>query len=161
MGKERLLVAYYSRTDNTKKVAEKLAELLKCDIEQIIDKKNRKGIIGYIKSGRDSMLKKTTDIVESKVDFSQYDIVILATPVWASNMTPAIRTYIQKYGNGFNKVAFVFTQMGSGYEKAEVSMGKLLGKEPIASICINSKDIKENNYEGKIGEFINNIKNSL
>lgn len=160
MGKERLLVAYYSRTGNTKKVAERLAELLECDIEQIIDKKNRKGIIGYIKSGRDSLLKKTTDIVESKVDFSQYDTIILATPVWASNMPPAIRTYIQKYGNNFNKVAFVYTQMGSGYEKAEVSMKELIGKEPIASICIISKDIKENKYEDKIVKLVSDIKNT-
>lgn len=159
MGKGNLLVAYYSRTGNTKKVAEKLAELAECDIEQIIDKKNRKGIIGYIKSGRDSLLKKTTDIVESKVDFSQYDTVILATPVWASNITPAIRTYVQKYGDNFKNVAFVYTQMGSGYEKAEINMKELIEKEPIASICINSKDIREDKYENEIIKFISDIKN--
>jgi len=158
MGNEKLLVAYYSRTGNTRKVAERLAELLGCDIEQIIDKINRKGIIGYIKSGRDSVLKKTTDIVESKVDFSKYDTIILATPVWASNITCAMRTYIQKYSNDFKNIAFICTQMGSGHEKAALNMKELIGKEPIASICINSKDIKENRYEDSIVKFIEDIK---
>lgn len=158
MSGKRILVSYYSRTGNSKKVAERLAELLECDIQQIIDKKNRKGIIGYIKSGRDAVLEKTTDIVESKTDFSNYEAIILITPVWASNMTCAMRTYIQKYGDAFNKVAFICTQMGSGYEKAVHNMEQLLGKKAITSSCINSKDIKRNRYEDEIIKFINDFK---
>jgi len=38
----RKLVAYYSRTGNTKFVAEKIAEQLDADLCEVVDKKNRK-----------------------------------------------------------------------------------------------------------------------
>lgn len=47
------LVVFYSRTGNTKKVAEALARELKCDTDEILETKSRKGILGYIFAGRD------------------------------------------------------------------------------------------------------------
>ena len=39
----KILVAYYSRTGTTRKVAETIAGILKCDIEEVLDKKSRFG----------------------------------------------------------------------------------------------------------------------
>jgi len=47
----KTLVAYYSRTGNTKKVAVEIAKNLKADIDEIIDKKDRSGMIGWIIGG--------------------------------------------------------------------------------------------------------------
>ncbi len=44
------LVVHYSRTGTTKKVAEKLAFLLKCVSEEIHDTTNRKGKLGWLRA---------------------------------------------------------------------------------------------------------------
>ena len=60
----KTLIAFYSRTNTTKKVVLELKKLLgvDCDVGRIVDLKNRLGTIGYISAGRDAVRKKTTDI---------------------------------------------------------------------------------------------------
>jgi flavodoxin len=47
----RTLVAYYSRTGNTKFVAEKIAKCLNAETCEVIDKKNRKGKLAFVICG--------------------------------------------------------------------------------------------------------------
>lgn len=80
----KTLVVFYSRTGKTRKVAMELATSLGADVEELIDQKNRMGIIGYIKSGRDAIWKKRARLQQTEKDPSAYDLVVLSTPVWAS-----------------------------------------------------------------------------
>lgn len=61
-----ILITYYSRTHITEKVALKLKEELNCDLEQIIDKKNRSSFFSYIKSGFEAARKIPADIEETE-----------------------------------------------------------------------------------------------
>ena len=47
----KALIVYFTRSGNTEKVVKKIQESLKGDIELIKEPVNRKGIIGWIKSG--------------------------------------------------------------------------------------------------------------
>ena len=58
----KVLVVYYSRTGNTRFVAEAVAQSLKADIEEIRDRKNRMGIFGFLRCGYEAIFKKLTDI---------------------------------------------------------------------------------------------------
>ena len=151
----KTLVVFYSRTGNTKKVAEEIAKILNADIEEIIDKKDRKGIVGWLKSGRDATFKKSAEIefVKNPID---YDLVIIGTPIWAFTMTPAIRTYLSE--NKFKKVAFFSTSGGSEGKKIFNEMEKI-SREPVATLSLLTKNwpaelnlVKEENF-GKIKEF--------
>ncbi len=98
----KILVVYYSRTGNTAKIAKEIAGQLKCDIEEVHDTKNRKGILAWFIAGRDGMSKRTTIIEKTKYDPSAYDLVIVGTPIWV-NTTPAIRTYLMQNSNKIKK----------------------------------------------------------
>ena len=60
------LVVFYSRTGTTKKVAETISSILKCDVEEVFDTKNRAGVLGWLRSGRDAGSKKLTAIDKAK-----------------------------------------------------------------------------------------------
>jgi len=60
----RSLVVYYSRRGNTRFVAEKISQEIGADIEEIIDKKKRKGLLGFILSGYDATRGRVTKIAE-------------------------------------------------------------------------------------------------
>lgn len=149
------LVVYYSRTGTTKKVAQEITKALKSDIEEVIDIKNRKGHLGYLISGRDASMKRLTLIKPMQKDASKYDLVIIGTPVWAWDVTPAIRTYLVQ--TKITKKAAVFCTLGgSGSKTAFKSMKALIKGEVVAELSLKTKEVK-NNPSDKIKEFVEKI----
>ncbi|MEM0465370.1 MAG: flavodoxin domain-containing protein [Candidatus Pacearchaeota archaeon] len=155
------LVVYFTRTGTTKKVAEEIARQLSSDIEEIIDKVNRKGVMGFIKSIFDAIRKKFTEIDNIKKLPIDYDLIIVGSPVWAGTLSPAIRTYLmqQKQILFEKKVVFFCTMGGNNSKKIFIQMEKLIGKKPIHTIAIRSKEVKDNSYIDKIKKFTEEIKN--
>lgn len=152
------LVVYYSRTGTTKKISEEIAKALGADLDEIVDLKSRKGIIGWLRSGRDSQVRKTTEIQVQK-NPEDYDMIIIGTAIWANNMTPAARTYLTKYSLKNKKVAFFTTQGGDEPVGAIAEMKKLAAEsEFIATLSIRQNDVKENRYEARLSAFLEQLK---
>ena len=86
----KALTVFYSRTGTTREVAESISQTLSCDVEEIVDTKKRGGPLGLLFSGRDASQKKLTVVRPPQKDPSLYDIVVIGTPVWAGNMSPAL-----------------------------------------------------------------------
>jgi len=107
-----ILVVYYSRTGSTRKVADYITKQLGADMEAIIDMKKRSGVFGFVIGGMDALMRKETEISEIKKDPSKYELVIVGSPLWAGNMPPAIRTYLNKYKADIKSVAFFATSGG-------------------------------------------------
>jgi flavodoxin len=154
-----ILIVFYSRTGTTKKIAEAISNTLQCNLEEIFDTKNREGTLGYLISGRDSMLKNLTMLKEIKNDPSLYDLIIIGTPIWFYNVSTPIRTYLIENKEKFKKVAFFCTEGSSGGDRAMKEMAKLCGQEPIGTLELKTKEIIQEKYSLKVKEFINKIKN--
>jgi flavodoxin len=150
----KILVVYYSRTGSTKKIGLEIARLLKADIEQIEDVKSRLGLIGWLKSGREAQKKILAEIKSVKKDPKKYDLTVVGTPIWASNMSSPIRTYLTN--NKFKKIAF-FCACGGKPGNAFEEMSMLSGK-PVATLAITSKEIAQNAYPAKVKEFVKKLK---
>jgi len=133
--------------------------LTKADIDEVIDKKDRSGAIGYMTAGKDAMRNKLTEI-EYKHDPKDYELILIGGPVWAWTVTPAIRTYLDKNVDSLKmkKVAFFATQGSSGAEGKFQVMENILGIKPFNTMIINGKDFKNDEYEKKVEDFILPIK---
>lgn len=109
----KILIAYYSKTGTTKKLAEILSDKLDADIEELEDRKKRSGILGWILGGRDGMKKIPTEIGKIKHDLSKYDLVLIGGPLWGFNsVAPAARTFLTQNISKIKKVAFFMTRGG-------------------------------------------------
>jgi flavodoxin len=148
------LVAYYSRSGTTKKVAETISAALNCDSEEIIDTKNRKGLWGWLTSGRDAVRKRLTVIKETKLDPAGYEIVILGTPDFGSRMAAAVRTYISQNRDRFKQVAFFCTAGGTNVEGLLADMEEFSGKKPLVTLALTTEEVKKGNYEEKAKQFV-------
>lgn len=157
INKMKILVVYYSRTGTTAKIAKELSREFKCDIEEVHDRKNRKGILGWIIAGGDGTSKKTTVIEKTVYNPSLYDLVIIGTPKWV-NTTPAIRTYLKENVNKFKKVAFFCTMDSSSGKNVLEEMAQITGEKPIAVMELRSSDVKKENYRHTLQEFVSKIK---
>ncbi|MFC1809556.1 flavodoxin family protein [Candidatus Omnitrophota bacterium] len=156
----KVLVVYYSRDGHTKMVAEGLAEKWDATIEGILDLKKREGAIATAKAGTDAVLHKTTDIQFPLNDPFQYDLILIGTPAWFSNMTPAIRTYLTEFDLLEKDVAFFATCHKVGADKATQQMAELVfGKEAkgIPQLPLTHHDLDAERLEGKIETFYASI----
>ena len=132
----RTLVAYYSRTGNTKFVAEKIAKCLNAETCEVIDKKNRKGKLAFVICGYESRRKKLTEIEVSKT-IDNYDLIIIGSPVWSDGITPAIRTFIEKNELSGKQVAIFVTLKGNNPKKALVKFKEaILPEIPLTELGI-------------------------
>jgi flavodoxin len=153
----KTLIVYYSRTGNTKMVAESLATSLNCDIEEIKDTEKRSGIIGYIKSGYETSRDKLPVIKEPEYDPSQYDLIIVGTPVWAGKMAVPIKSYLKMNMDKIPLLACFCTSGRSGIDATIKGMGEYVNVNPMASFGLNSAQIKNGEYNSVLEKFIQDI----
>jgi flavodoxin len=130
-----MVVVYYSRTGVTRHVAERLASILKADIEEIREAADRSGVLGYIKAGYDAVKHKEATLI-SKHSAADRKVVVLGMPVWGFNPPPAVRAYLSAVKLEGVKVCGFATMNGSGAGKtlervAEIVPGGLALRLPL------------------------------
>ena len=147
------LVAYFSASGVTAKVADMLADAVGADIYEIrpevpytkadlnwMDKKSRSSVEMADKKIR-------PEIAESNVRIEDYDEIFLGFPIWWYVAPTIINTFLEKYDFSGKKIILFATSGGSKFGKTveelkvsvsadtEIIEGKLLnGKQSIASI---------------------------
>jgi flavodoxin len=154
----QVLVVYYSRSGNTKKVGVDISKELQCDREELVDTAKRSGIIGWINSGRQARSGAVTKLMPLKNDPSKYDMVIIGTPVWASNMSIPVRTYLTENKDKLKNVAFFCTEGNSGDAKTLDAMSGLCGKKATATLVVKAREISKGDYTEKVKKFASEIK---
>ncbi len=157
----KCLVVYYSRTGYTQKVAEALAGALNCEIEAIADKKERRGSIGYIKGIKDAVLNKEADIEKHRCNPSDFDLVIIGTPVWANKASLPVQAWLRQVEKPLPETAFFLTTRFSGIENTFRHMSELSGREPVARLALTDGRIKKGDWDAEVAEFADSIRRSL
>lgn len=132
-------IVYFTRTGTSKRIAEKIAEKLSCDIIEVTDNINWKGILGFLKGGYYSSKNKEVKIKVSK-DINVDDELIVVTPLWAGYICPAMRTFLKSIK--LDNVHLIVTSNGS----------KL--KDRVYYKSINDIVKSKNNEDKVISDFI-------
>lgn len=149
----KTLVAYFSATGRTAKVAELLADALGADIHEIRPK------VPYTKADLNWLNKKSRssvemnnksirpEIAESNVQIAEYDVIFLGFPIWWYVAPTIINTFLEFADFSGKKIILFSTSGGSKFgtsveglkvsvsEDAEIIEGKLLnGRQTVASV---------------------------
>lgn len=147
------LVAYFSASGVTAKVADMLADAVGADIHEIRPK------VPYTKADLNWMNKKSRssiemadktirpEIAESNVKIENYDVIFLGFPIWWYVAPTIINTFLESDDFSGKKVILFATSGGSKFGKTveelkisvpdscEIIEGKLLnGRQTIASV---------------------------
>jgi len=152
----KTLIAYYSRTGTTKKVAEAVAKILGAEIEAILDFKNRQGVLGYLLSGREAM-RKTMPEIKFQKNPADYDLVIIGTPTWGWNMASPVRSYLNENKGKFKKTAYICTMGGSDPEKVYKFMNEIIGMEPAATLSFKTLEVTKGDITEPVKKFADDL----
>lgn len=150
----KTLVAYYSRTNITKKLALEIAEAVNADTEEIISKVNYDGKLGYVRAGKDGMTAKIIDLETLKHDPADYDLIYLGVPVWAGKAANPLISYIKQNEGKFSNVKFFATAGKSGFEGAFKQIEEFVGRSPLKTLALTTKEVKSGDYKNKLSSFL-------
>jgi len=138
-------VIYFTRTNNSKRVAEKISNKLSCKLVQVTDNINYKGIFGYLKAGSYSMRNKHVDI-EFLGDLDGVEEYIFVGPLWAGGLAPAMRTLIKQFPR--DKVHLVVISTESHVEDRS------------GFLSVHDIENKTGNEDQVIEGLVNNLQNT-
>lgn len=152
------LVIYYSFEGNTKKVAELIAKYLKSDIIELKLLKNtlsKSSFMKYAWGGKQVLMKETPKIEDINIDFNDYDLIIIGTPVWAFSYAPALRTFFSKYKINNKQIGLFCTHEGGKGNTIDNMKQALLNNQFIAeSDFLNVLKQDDESLENNVKEFI-------
>ena len=151
------LVVYYSLTGHTRQIAEAIATALDADLEIIEDTFNRDTGLGRPRSAIEGLLGLHSSITPPRHDPSEYDLVVVGTPIWSARLSSPVRAYLSQQRASLERVAFFCTQGGIGGTWAMQSMAKVSGQRPIARMIISESQLNTPVAAEKIAQFVNEI----
>ena len=117
------LVAYFSASGATKRVASALAKSADADLYEI------KPVKPYTAADLDWMNKKSRSSVEMKdktsrpeiitgdIDISGYDVIFVGFPIWWYVAPTIVNTFLESYDFAGKKIVLFATSGGSGFGK--------------------------------------------
>jgi flavodoxin len=134
----RVLLVYYSRSGVTKRLAQIIEQQLECDIEELTDTRDRSGVIGYLRSVVDALNGSLTRLEPTRNDPSDYDLIVIGTPVWMWRVSSPVRTYITENAARFRNVAFFLTYFTSGSSRVHRQLADICGRQPVATLSVRA-----------------------
>lgn len=110
---KKRVVVFYSYTGNTKKIAENLASKLGADMLEIETVKKYSSDYDEVVEHAKKEIRESykPEIKPLKADVSNYDEIILGTPVWWYSMAPAVLSFLANYDLS-GKVVYPFATNG-------------------------------------------------
>lgn len=161
MANRKTLIIYFSRTGRTRRLAQRLAQLLDADIEEIACPRYRLGLFGwwrYLRAGFNSVKGNLPRIGQLQHTPADYDLVVLGTPIWTSYPCLPMRALLDARPDMPNRIAGFLTYGGqSEPDKAFDMMAEMLGQPIEHRLAIMAEDVKLPDMDAKAARFADEL----
>ena len=143
--KPKILIAYYSRTGNTREIAYQIHSLIGGDMFEI------QPVVPYPED-YEAVKKKAMEeqeagykpALKSKVkDFGSYDTILVGSPVWWGTLPPPVSSFLTAYDFSGKAIIPFCTHLGSGQGRTISAITELCPKAKILKgIAIRGDAVK-------------------
>ena len=134
----RTIIVYYSLEGNTEYAAKRVAAELGADLLRLEAKKAYpdSGFKKFFWGGKSAVMAETPELLPYSFQASEYDRIVFGFPVWASNVTPPIRTFVKENKLSGKRIAAFACESGAGAEKSFGKLKAALGIESLEAELI-------------------------
>ncbi len=132
-GEKKVLVAYFSATGTTKKLAEYAADAVGADLYEIVPEEpyTAEDLDYGDSDSRSSVEMDDPDarpaISGSVENMEQYDIVLIGYPIWWGEAPRIMSTFIESYDFSGKTLAAFCTSGGSGFGRSDSALKSVTG----------------------------------
>jgi flavodoxin len=152
----KTLVVYYSVSGHTKQIAEEVAARMGADVDVLSDLNIPNGFFGYLKLADHVIRKIEPRLAPVAHDPADYDLVVLAGPVWSSRMCSPTMAYALQHKDHFKRTALLCTSRSSepGYaDRCMSAMVEATGITPVATLGLGHREIAEDHSQA-VADFV-------
>ncbi|MDD3027222.1 MAG: hypothetical protein PHI41_04125 [Erysipelotrichaceae bacterium] len=143
----KTIIVYYSSTGNTYMIAKYLHDQLDWEMVAVSLKKplRLKGFFKYLYGGFMAISGCRPKLDNIEVDWDEFDRIIIASPIWAGRMAPAIRSLIESKVFANKDIYFLYTNEG-GAKNIPRSARKIISANNQLKGTFSCRDVAKN-YE--------------
>ncbi len=125
----KTLVVYFSRKGYVKKIAQEKAQEVNGDLYEIKTSERTEGIPGFWWCGRFNMHRWPMKLEEPDVDTSDYDKVIICSPVWVFTVCAPVLAFVQQHAGKIKSVDYILVHFCGimNYRKTSDKLDSILG----------------------------------
>ncbi|MCL1828711.1 MAG: hypothetical protein FWG32_04355 [Oscillospiraceae bacterium] len=124
----KTLVVYYSKTGTTKKVALSVIDSKKCDFDEL-------------------QYDEGTKTIKNSRDPSDYEHIIILSPVWAFSLAEPIKSYIGRYKSDIKEYDLIVTCGLLGLRGCVKNCLSAIGKAPGTALKFRANHVKRGDYD--------------
>ena len=112
----KILIAYYSDTGNTEKIAQAVERLLSDQQVSIARVRPVKDYRGPFTEVLSALFRRKPAVEAAVTDLEGFDLLVIGAPIWCGRPAPPINSYLEELQNcaGKRAVTFVSSRVG-GY----------------------------------------------
>ncbi len=158
---KKVLIAYFSRSGNSKKVAQYIQKQIGGDMVQIKTKKAYPS--DYGKCTEQAQKELEDDIrpeITTKVkNFDKYDEVVIGYPIWWGMAPRAVCTFVEQYNWEGKTLITYCTSSSSGVGDSAAEIGRLCkGAKKTKAFSAYDDEILNSSLKKRIDKWLKNIK---
>ena len=142
---EKILIAYYSKTGNTKRAAEEIAKMTGGALHRIVPQKNYPdSYFATIALAKWESLKGEKPALADKVEgIGGYDKILVGFPIWWFGCPQLIKTFMESYDFDGKKVYPFCTHGGSGPKNSTRDIKAICPKADVKDCFDATKNLNE------------------
>lgn len=150
----RTLVAYFSLSVNTRRLAEEIAAALGADLEEIREVRPRRGIAGVFRALFDTLLRRDARLLPPVRSAKDYEVLVLGGPIWAGHLAAPVRTFARLHAAAPRRVALFCTQGGRGAEGAFAELQGAMDRPHGAVLAVDAAHLAPEAHADALRRFV-------
>jgi flavodoxin len=156
----KISIVYFSLSSRTKTLSELIAEYFESREYNVEVFRLETSETGSFFKNCSYALRKKYVTLKGIPQIADSEIVFLGSPVWAFDITPAVRTYLDSVDLQGKKV-FIFTTYGSGSGKGRAMQNFIELVERKGGVIIGTGEVKGRRVKDEFPEFKDALEKKL
>ena len=150
---EKILIAYYSKTGNTKRAAEEIAKMTGGTLHRIVPQKTYPdSYFATVAVAKWESLKGEKPALADKVEgIGGYDKILVGFPIWWFGCPQLIKTFMESYDFDGKKVYPFCTHGGSGPKNSTRDIKVICPKADVKDCFDATKNLNETAVKDWLG----------
>lgn len=118
---------------------------LGADSGELLCKAYKKGFIGFIRGGRDTVTGRCAPVGPLQYDPGVYDLVVAGSPVWVGKLSPPVTAFLEGNKSKIKNLALFITRGDpkNSYKTVFDQAEKVSGLKLKAAFSASDEDVKE------------------
>lgn len=159
---KKALIVYFSYEGNIRSIVHQIQNELDIPSEEL-NPQNRlpekRSLITMLHGGKSALFKEEARLSPLKFNPEDFEIIILAWPLWAWTLPPAMREFLDKYPFCGKKVILVVSSSSGAVKKCIEKVKEILHKNQIvASFSFRDPLKREAESKPELERLINTVR---